>query len=356
MLRRSLFLTAAIVAAQPCFSQEGEVFDMGVHDMRSTRRAYLPILADATWTVKRMNLPFRQTAYADGRDYMSAYLDTMWELLDRNRWDLLQGMYQGGAKATVANEIQGFMAEAAIRGLLAFAQAIGDNTLSRTYTFVAPFDGEYAITCRLKGDGLIRPRNRVHVFGPEGDVMPPFDEALSSDRSQTFRVQLQKGSYSVNVAVGSGASNMFHAAGTLSSVLFDNPTYATYTATVEASAREVQLSPLLPEEGSSVTVSVPYQPQQDPNIWDGYIQYSNPRPGPAEVSIIQHSLFIPADPAKGWYPGTYVFHQIHLNASANPGEWAGSAAFFTLVRTADTLEEFHQVVSGMFGDQTPTPY
>lgn len=144
------------------------------------------------------------------------------------------------------------------------------NVGHRDYAFFVPVAGRYHIQARLTGD-WDKPRNRVIVFGPEGQAQLD-DDNPSSNVTKHYWTYLAAGPHSISVQIGSGVSAVFHNAGTLEIVELDAQNPLQWEAPVLVGYSQPLVTQLMPLPGDTATVTINYTvPNRSsfPNLLDG---------------------------------------------------------------------------------------
>ncbi|HJV88665.1 MAG TPA: hypothetical protein VJ623_00040 [Holophagaceae bacterium] len=233
-------------------------------DHRSQESAYMAVLGTAHFNVSQMRIPHQLMVASSYDDYWDKAMHSMVEAYQANSsggsssgtWSQVQDfVHDLTGDSGIAADAEAFMIGNAFAGLVSTLQSL--NVGYRNYAFIAPVAGVYRIEVRLTGD-IDKPRNRVIVSGSNFRVQLD-DDNPSSDRTKVYACYLPKGAYSLTMALGSGSSATFHNAGTLTSILLDNPTPLTWDANFVVASNKIPLLATMPYPGSTTTGRVAYQ-------------------------------------------------------------------------------------------------
>ncbi len=272
-----------------------------------------PVGTIVTFNTKRMNIPFRLATIEDGSinagSPMAMFAEPFFEMMSNTLNNVSQGTAYDRVMA-VSNyfsDIQDMAAQMESSGsvytayatmVASVVYAIADlfareNIRWRGYYFHVPVTANYSITCQLKG-GWDKPRNRV-VLNGAGTVLIDYQEQLVSDRPKNWQVHPEPGFYYLSVGLGSGTSNVFHTAGSLSNVILSETTPVTFQVPMVLASKTIDVGSQMPYQGATTTVTVrlPTQSEVDaiqfPNLLDG----SKPSLTPAMPLPIESSPVIP---------------------------------------------------------------
>lgn len=282
-------------------------------DVNCAGKVVCPVGTIVTFNTSRMNIPFKLATIEDGSinagapmaffaepffEQMSNTLNSVSQgsVYDRvmavkNYYDNVQNM----ASAMQSGETV-YFAYATMVASVVYAVAdlfARENIRWRGYSFHVPVAANYSITCQLKG-GWDKPRNRV-VLNGAGAVAIDYQEQLVSDRPKNWQVRLEPGYYYLSVGLGSGTSNVFHTAGSLSSVILSESSPVTFQVPMVLASKTISVEALMPYPGATTTVTVrlPTQSEVDaiqfPNLLDG----SKPSLTPAMPLLTESGPDIP---------------------------------------------------------------
>ena len=252
-----------------------------VRDLRPYRSVVTHLVADQTITARLYTIQFHQTSELSP-DGLSQ------EAVRSASRDALQTGLQAGPGLGLVPQSLSTALGAVASGTLAIGMAYNfaafyaevANTQSRSYQFYLPVSGMYRISCSLVG-GIDYPRNRVRMIGSNGSVID-YQDQLAFDSTIHFYQFISHGSYTITLSLGSGSSSVFHNAGTLSSVLLDDPNWPTWTTPVLVAQARGDLPAYI---GSTVTYQVSHQgfPTSLSGLSIGSFSFSNLRPATAAV-------------------------------------------------------------------------
>lgn len=225
------FTLATLVA--PLAAQERPIMNSGAYIRRpgipggtpNANEDVIEVPAGASFTltgnvmvkgITNMNIPFDYVDHDRGGSWsFNTYFENWLRMVGGQPGDSAEANFLKGCLA-----IEGTLVESFVRGVVwAFAR---QNTLERTYVVVPPFTGNYAIRVHLKGDRIIKPRNKVFFVTDTGN-MQLFNDSVSSDRDLVFGIRMERGkAYGITVALGSGMSVATHTAGDLRQVWYSD--------------------------------------------------------------------------------------------------------------------------------------
>lgn len=300
-----------------------------VRDFRPYRAVGVGLVADAAYSVKKLNVPVTGL-YSVSGDHMEEAMNSYFQTSGTTGL-----VYLAGLEKTL---IGTFLSISPVTALTTMAQIIAaeSNTQFRYYMFYVPVRSSYSIQAFLKGD-WDRPCNRVVISGPTGALALDYNEQLGSNQHKIFSLTLDPGIYSAMVGLGGGSSILLHTAGDLEGVMLDSPTTISWSMPVVVQQNLYNLLNYLPNPGDSANLSITfvgYPSGNSPNIIDGSpIIYSGIRA--ANVAVITglngESLGTPSAINKAI---TFIEPQIGLLA---PPTFNGSTAVFSVVRLDDLI-------------------
>ncbi|GLH72668.1 hypothetical protein GETHLI_11700 [Geothrix limicola] len=240
-----------------------------------------PIVADATFHVKKMNLNFTQLSYlnVDGNSAnVNNLANTAVAGLGFNEpkyKDILSQVWNNNYAGVVAY-IQWYVVTQAVTGALTgIANNLASyNTQYRYFTFFVPVDGRYTISVSLPGDPIIRPKNTLRLVS--GNYNWSWIENLGGNTSKTFVFEnLAAGPYIIEVGLGS-TSTIFHSAGDLTQVQLDSSTERSWVNKVIIKSDSFDVRTQLPTIGSTKQFAFPFLPVPvNTNVLDGRVEYTN---------------------------------------------------------------------------------
>ena len=312
-----LFLIGSICSAQL------------IRDFRPYRAVGAGLVADAAYSVKKMNVPITNLYSVSGdhmEDAMNSYFQTS---------GTTGLVYMAGLEKTL---IGTFLNISPVTALTAMAQIIAadSNTQFRYYMFYVPVRSNYSVQAFLKGD-WDRPRNRVVITAPTGATVLNYEEQLGSNQHRVFSLTLEPGIYTAMVGLGGGSSILFHTAGDLEGVMLDSPTTISWSMAVVVQQNIYNLLDYLPNPGSTANLPITfygYPSGNSSNIIDGSpITYSGVRAANAAVITGLNGEAI-GTPRAVNKPITFIEPQIGLLSQPI---FDGVTAIFPVIRYEDLV-------------------
>lgn len=300
-----------------------------VRDFRPYRAVGVGLVADAAYSVKKLNVPITGL-YSVSGDRMEEATNSYFQTAGTTGL-----VYLAGLEQTLIGTL---LSISPVTALTTMAQIIAaeSNTQFRYYMFYVPVRSNYSIQAFLKGD-WDRPRNRFVIVGPTGVLALNYEEQLGSNQHRIFSLTLDPGIYTAMVGLGGGSSILLHTAGDLEGVMLDSPTTISWSMPVVVQQSLYNLLNYLPNPGDIANLTITfsgYPSGNSPNIIDGSpIVYSGIRAASAAVitGLNGESLGTPRAINK---PITFIEPQVSLLSSPI---FNGSTATFTVLRLDDLI-------------------
>jgi hypothetical protein len=323
------------------------------YDDRGYKAADLYVLADASFSAKKMRLDFKNIDQRNSwleYDLAELVVDSMFFTAVNDK------IASSSFVAWLGQHLPEFVFKyASIVGwvytaaqVIATVNANISNTKERNYLFVAPAAGRYQLKVWVPGDWN-KPCSMIKVYSVDTDTKTrvlkySYDQTNVSDRTETIAVDLPAGLVQVSVSVGSGTL-LTHTAGHMVDAMLDNPTNVQWTVpSIPIASSVVNLAPSLPYVGSTCTIALPYTNAGAlPNLIDGSVSYTNhtalaiiaPLP---PAAVVQRSQGIP-DPNDPQPPVPEVVQNtINMDVvEASAPALDGQTAIFSFLRLDDFI-------------------
>lgn len=241
------------------------------YDVRSLNTYWMKSNVTCNFHVKKMNVDYAWLTNGSYEDFLNSALASYTDNYSTDDFvtatDYTKSLYDIGSFEAKALVSVAYVSASAIIQMIQ-----SDNIGYRSYSVYCPAPGIYKITVSLVGD-IDKPRNRVFIGGPEGTIQLD-DDNPSSNVTKTYTCRLTSGAHQITVALGKGSSSVFHNAGTLNGVLFDNDTYVDWRDQVALGVAGFKTTTVMPLVGnayhSSAVFNIPASGNFS-NILDGTI-------------------------------------------------------------------------------------
>lgn len=212
-----------------------------VRDFTEYRAIGIGLIADAKYSVRKMNIPITGM-YSVSGDHMEDAT---------NSYFITSGTtglaYMAGIEKTLIGSL---LSISPLTALTTMGQIIAaeSNTQFRYYAFYVPVRANCTVSAYLVGD-WDRPRNRVVITSQSGNRVLDYNEQLGSSQYKIFQLTLDPGIHIAMVGLGGGSSVLLHSAGELRVVMLDSPTTLTWTMPVIIQQNVFKLTSYLPSQG-----------------------------------------------------------------------------------------------------------